>query len=125
MRWKPSNWTKVSSDTLVSVNKCISRRAVEEETSAEMPGIAHLSDMDYPVAVGMKSITIKLPEAVARELREHARQSGRSVAALIRERLEKPPEGGGSFYALSADLAGSLAGSRMSATNTRRRFRRS
>jgi hypothetical protein len=37
---------------------------------------------------GMKGITIKLPEAVAQRLRQQARQGGRSVAALIRERLE-------------------------------------
>jgi plasmid stability protein len=80
--------------------------------------------MDYPVAVGMKSLTIKLPESVAQKLREQAQRSGRSVAALIRERLETPPDGGGSVYAVSADIAGSLAGSRMPATNARRRFRR-
>jgi hypothetical protein len=73
---------------------------------------------------GMKGITIKLPEAVAQRLREEARQSGRSVAALIRERIEVPRQGGGSVYAITSDLAGSLAGSRLPATNTRRRFRR-
>jgi hypothetical protein len=73
---------------------------------------------------GMKGITIKLPEAVARRLREEARQTGRSIAALIRERIEAPPHGGGSVYAMSADLAGSLAGRRLPATNARRRFRR-
>ena len=72
----------------------------------------------------MKGITIKLPEAVARRLREQARQSGRSIAALIRERIEAPSHGDGSVYAISADLAGSLAGSRLPATNARSRFRR-
>ena len=72
----------------------------------------------------MKGITIKLPDAVARRLREQARQSGRSVAALIRERVEGEPRTDGSVYAMSADLAGSLAGSRRAATNARRRFRR-
>lgn len=72
---------------------------------------------------GMKGITIKLPEAVARRLREQARQSGRSVAALIRERIEASRDDG-SVYAISADLAGSLAGSRLPATNARSRFRR-
>lgn len=71
----------------------------------------------------MKGITIKLPDSVARQLREQARQSGRSIAALIRERIEVPPRDG-SVYAVSADLAGSLAGHRESATNARRRFRR-
>lgn len=73
---------------------------------------------------GMKGITIKLPEAVARQLREQARQSGRSVAALIRERIEAPRHGDGSVYAMSADLAGTLAGSRVPGTNARSRFRR-
>lgn len=72
----------------------------------------------------MKGITIKLPEAVARQLRDEARQSGRSVAALIRERIDAPRHGSGSVYAASADLAGSLAGGRLPATNARSRFRR-
>jgi len=87
-------------------------------------GIADLSDMSYPFAMGMQGITIKLPEAVARQLREEARQSGRSIAALIRERIEAPPRDRGSVYAVTADLAGSLAGRRLSATNARARFRR-
>ena len=74
---------------------------------------------------GMKGITIKLPEAVARQLRDQARQTGRSVASIIRERIETPLHDGGSVYAISADLAGSLAGSRLSATNARARFRHS
>lgn len=72
----------------------------------------------------MKGITIKLPEAVARQLREQARQSGRSVAALIRDRLEAPAREIGTVYSKTADLAGSLAGGRLPATNTRARFRR-
>jgi predicted transcriptional regulator len=72
----------------------------------------------------MKSLTIKLPESVARRLQQQARQSGRSVAALIRERLETAENGAGSVYALSADIAGSLAGGRMPGSNTRRRFPR-
>lgn len=72
----------------------------------------------------MKGITIKLPEEVAQRLKKQARQSGRSVAELIRERIEAPPQGEGSVYAISADLAGSLAGSSQPATNTRSRFRR-
>ena len=86
-------------------------------------GIAGLSDMSYPVYMGgMKGITIKLPDALAQRLRQQARQSGRSVAALIRERIEVSP--GESVYALSADLAGSLAGRRSAATNARTRFKR-
>ena len=73
----------------------------------------------------MKGITIKLPEATVRQLRQQARQSGRSVAALVRQLVEAPPSSGGSVYALTADLAGSVAGGRRSATNARSRFRRS
>jgi hypothetical protein len=87
-------------------------------------GISGLSDLCYPLGMGMRGITIKLPEAVARQLRDQARQSGRSVAALIRERIEAPPRDGESVYAVSADLAGSLAGRRLPATNARARFRR-
>ena len=87
-------------------------------------GIADLSAMSYHFAMGMQGITIKLPEALARQLREEARQSGRSIAALIRERIEAPPRDRGSVYVVTADLAGSLAGHRLSATNARARFRR-
>jgi hypothetical protein len=88
-------------------------------------GIANLSDVSYPIAMGgMKGITIKLPEALARQLREQARQSGRSVAALIRERIEAPPREGGSVYGISPDLAGILSGKRLPATNARARFGR-
>lgn len=76
------------------------------------------------VVSDMKGITIKLPEAVARQLKEQARQSGRSVAALIRERIQAAPHDAGSVYELTSDLAGSLAGSQSSATNRRSRFRR-
>lgn len=78
------------------------------------------------VGMGMKGITIKLPDTTLRRLRDQARESGRSVAALIRERVEAAPgQASESVYALTSDLAGILAGSRRPATNTRRRFRRS
>lgn len=71
----------------------------------------------------MKGITIKLSETTLLRLRQEARASGRSVAALIRERIEAPSSRGEeSVYALSSDLAGSVAGSRKAATNARRRF---
>jgi hypothetical protein len=72
----------------------------------------------------MKGITIKLPEAVSRQLRAQARKSGRSVAAIVRECIEAPRRDGGSVYAISADLAGCLSGGRLPATNARARFRR-
>ena len=74
----------------------------------------------------MKGITLKLPNAMLRRLRQEARTTGRSVAALIRERLEAVPQGGScSIYEITADLVGSVAGSRKPATNSRRRFARS
>jgi predicted transcriptional regulator len=96
-----------------------------EASPSPIGGIAHLSEMDYPAFMGMKSLTIKLPESVARKLQELAQESGRSVSALIRERLETPEDVGGTVYALTADIAGILAGGRMPGSNSRRRFRRS
>jgi hypothetical protein len=73
----------------------------------------------------MKGITIKLSDDTLRKLREEARSTGRTIAALIRERVEtlqeRDPE---SVYALTSDLAGSVTGKRRAATNDRRRFRR-
>ena len=74
---------------------------------------------------GMKGITIKLSEETLLRLQKEARSTGRSIASLIRERVEtQPGQDTASFYALTADLAGSLSGSRKPATNDRRRFRR-
>jgi len=73
----------------------------------------------------MKGVTIKLPEATLRRLKQEAEETGRSVAALIREHLNTPLErAGASVYDLTSDLAGTLKGSRKAATNERRRFRR-
>jgi predicted DNA-binding protein len=83
-----------------------------------------LSEVSYLVV--MKGITIKLPEATLQRLRAEARATGRTVAALVRERIEARPEAGPvSVYELTSDLAGRLAGSRRAATNERRKFRRS
>jgi predicted DNA-binding protein len=76
-------------------------------------------------AVAMRGITIKLPEATLKRLEREARASGRSVAAIIRERVEGQSEVGESVYSLTHDLAGSLAGAGKPATNERRKFRRS
>ncbi len=73
----------------------------------------------------MKGITIKLPDTTLRRLKQEARATGRSVAALVRARVEAAPERGGrSVFALTSDLAGSLAGGRRAATNERRKFGR-
>jgi predicted DNA-binding protein len=87
-------------------------------------GIAFLSGSSYRLAMStMKGITIKLPETTLRRLRQEARASGRSVAALIRERVEVPLERDDrSVYAMTSDLAGSVAGGRKAATNARRKF---
>ena len=83
--------------------------------------------IELPYSMGtMKGITIKLPETTLRRLKQQARETGRSVAALVRERVEVPLDRRGrSVYAMTSDLAGSLAGGRRAATNARRRFRRS
>lgn len=82
-----------------------------------------LSEVSY--LPGMKGITVKLPEATLRRLKEEARVTGRSVASLVRERVEAPAASTpGTVYAKTSDLAGSLVGSRRSATNDRPRFRR-
>ena len=73
----------------------------------------------------MKGITIKLSEATLRRLKEEARAAGRSVASLVRERVEAGFSGGdSSVYGVTADLAGKLTGSRKAATNKRRKFAR-
>lgn len=74
----------------------------------------------------MRGITVKLPETTLRQLRQEARATGRSVAALIRERIEVlPGRGSRSVYDITSDLAGSVAGRREPATNKRRRFAQS
>jgi predicted DNA-binding protein len=73
----------------------------------------------------MKGITIKLPEATLQRLKQEARATGRSVAAIVREHLDTPlDQADASLYARTSDLAGSLEGTRKSATNKRRKFRR-
>ena len=73
----------------------------------------------------MRGITIKLPEATLRQLKREARATGRSVAALVRERVETPLDREGrSVFAVTSDLAGRLAGGRRAATNDRPKFRR-
>jgi len=74
----------------------------------------------------MTGITIKLPDTLLRRLRQEARATGRSVAALIRDSLEAVPRRGSrSVYEISSDLAGSVTGDRKPATNDRRRFTQS
>ena len=73
----------------------------------------------------MTGITIKLPEETLLRLQQEARATGRSVAALIRDRIAMTPvRDDGSFFGLTSDLAGSVTGVRKAATNARRKFRR-
>ena len=74
----------------------------------------------------MKGITVKLTQETLRQLQRQARETGSSVASLVRERVEAPlDQGNESVFAVTSDLAGVLAGSRRPAANTRRKFRRS
>jgi hypothetical protein len=74
----------------------------------------------------MKVIAVKLPEETIALLMVVARATGRTVAALLRERLEAGAEPRtGSVYAITSDLAGCLGGRRRAAGNERRKFRRS
>ena len=58
----------------------------------------------------MKGITIKLPEDTLQALAAEARASGRSIAAVVRSRLDAPQRAAdGSVYAQARDLAGVLA----------------
>lgn len=77
------------------------------------------------MAMAMRGITIKLSDATLRRLEQEARATGRSVAAIIRERVEAEGEPHDSVYALTRDLAGSLSGATKAATNERRKFKRS
>ena len=73
----------------------------------------------------MRGVSIKLPDATLQQLKREARATGRSVAALMRARVESHVERSPrSVYGATSDLAGSLAGGRTPATNTRRRFGR-
>jgi predicted DNA-binding protein len=57
----------------------------------------------------VKGITIKLPDETLRRLQQEAQASGRTIASLIRERVEAGTgDAGESVYALTSDLAGSL-----------------
>lgn len=100
-------------------------RSIPNDSYQIVSRIAILSQLRYPVISVMKGVTIKLPEATLQRLKLQARQAGRSVSALVRERLEAPlDESDRSLYDLTSDLTGSLAGPRRAATNTRRKFGR-
>lgn len=72
----------------------------------------------------MKGITIKLSEETLKRLAAETRASGRSIAAIIRERVESSPESAESVYRLTHDLAGRLSRASAPASNARRKFAR-
>lgn len=75
----------------------------------------------------MRGVTIKFPEETLEWLKVEAAARGRKLATFLRELVEErrgASEPSGSVHALTSDLAGSLKGSRVPATNARRKFRR-
>jgi predicted transcriptional regulator len=73
----------------------------------------------------MRGITIKLPDETLRELAHEARATGRSIAAVVREKLgARASQTARTVHDQAGDLAGSLAGGRRSARNDRPKFRR-
>jgi hypothetical protein len=90
-----------------------------------IPDLAQEGYTDPARRPGMKGITIKLPERTLQQLKREAASTGRTVGALVRERVEAPDDQAArSVYDLTADLAGAVAGGRRPATNQRKRFRR-
>jgi len=63
----------------------------------------------------MKTLSLKLPEDMARILEDRARSTGTTKSEILREALagylaQGPPPGKGSFLALAGDLVGCLEG---------------
>lgn len=75
----------------------------------------------------MRGMTVKFPEETLAWLKAEATARGRKLGTFLRELVEERRAhgaAGDSVHAMTADLAGSLKGSRSSATNDRRKFRR-
>jgi Ribbon-helix-helix protein, copG family len=63
----------------------------------------------------MKTLSLKLPDDMARILEDRARSTGTTKSEILREALagylaQSPPPGRGSFLALAGDLVGCLEG---------------
>jgi hypothetical protein len=71
----------------------------------------------------VRAITVKLSEETLERLGSEARAKGKSIAAVVRSKLDAEAIEG-SVYERASDLVGVLAGSARSASNARRRFRR-
>ncbi|MDP1915126.1 MAG: hypothetical protein Q8L14_02690 [Myxococcales bacterium] len=75
----------------------------------------------------MRGMTVKFPEETLAWLKAEANARGRKLGTFLRELVEERRAGSApsdSVHAMTADLAGSQKGSRASATNDRRKFRR-
>jgi Arc/MetJ-type ribon-helix-helix transcriptional regulator len=73
--------------------------------------IAPLTDMSYDF--GMKSFTVRLPEALVADIEAESRVRKMSKSDVIRERLEEGPRRGGtkaSSWEAIADVVGSVDG---------------
>jgi hypothetical protein len=81
-----------------------------------------MADEQYDAAV--KTITVKLPEALASWLSRRAHELGRSQSELVREAIERARTDGGasSCHDLFADSCGSIDGPADLSTN-RKHFR--
>ena len=63
----------------------------------------------------MKTLSLKLPDEMARILEDRAHSMGTTKSEILREALagylaQSPPPGKGSFLALAGDLVGRLEG---------------
>jgi predicted transcriptional regulator len=81
--------------------------------------------LDCQIENTMATVTVKLPESLARRLKSTAERRGESQSALVREalrtHLERGPEpASGSCLELAQDLAGSLEGTADLSSNRRR-----
>lgn len=69
----------------------------------------------------MKTVTVKLPDALANWLNERASALGRPQSELIREALERLRSGDGSIscHDLMSDVCGAISGPKDLSTNPR------
>jgi ribbon-helix-helix CopG family protein len=80
-------------------------------------GIADMANEQYDAVV--KTITVKLPKALASWLSRRARELGRPQSELVREALERSRRGvgGDSCHDLFADVCGTIEGPADLSTN--------
>jgi hypothetical protein len=65
----------------------------------------------------MKTLTVRLPDELAKAIEAESRAAGISKSDIVRKRLEKQASGEagtpGSFFDLAGDLIGSVGGDRL------------